>query len=517
MLWLIGWLLPALACNLPVPPNRVANDAAQATLTALQSQTIQSGEASAYTPGSMDALQDANTAPSSLDVFPTILPQTPEPDQSRLEGNAYIYYTRSGDTRQALALRFGVPLDDIPNPQNDRGNALLPPGIKFAIPARPDMPDPFPLLLPDSEVVYSPTTAGFSVVDYVQSAGGFLSTYMEEIDGERFSGGEIVERAAVETSINPRVLLAFLEYRSGWVRGSPSGADSNRYPIGFFTDGYAGLYKELLLSARQLTIGYYGWRSGKTLELVFPGGVRRRLDPLLNPGSAAVQTLFAQLYSPARWQSELSEPGGFLAVYAAMFGDPWARAAIAGPLLPFDLAQPSLELPFQPGETWSLTGGPHPAWGVGSPWGGLDLAPASVEPGCTVSRFWVTSAASGLVIRSANGAVALDLDGDGLESTGWVLVFLHIAREERVESGRLLDVNERVGHPSCEGGVATGTHVHLARKYNGEWIAAGQPAPFLLSGWQAWEGEKAYSGALIRGDQVVTARPDGSHTSLITR
>jgi hypothetical protein len=32
---------------------------------------------------------------------------------------------------------------------------------------------------------------------------------------------------------------------------------------------------------------------------------------------------------------------------------------------------------------------------------------------------------------------------------------------------------DRIGHPSCEGGAANATHVHIARRYNGEWIPAG--------------------------------------------
>jgi LasA protease len=174
-------------------------------------------------------------------------------------------------------------------------------------------------------------------------------------------------------------------------------------------------------------------------------------------------------------------------------------------------------LPFAPGETWSLTGGPHLAWGIGSAWGGIDFAPANVEKGCSVSRYYATAAAPGLVVRSGRSVVLIDLDGDGFEGTGWVLLYLHIASQDRIPAGTRVNTDDPIGHPSCEGGVATGTHVHLARKYNGEWLAASGPVPMLLSGWQVWSGEKPYSGALTRGDEIVTARPDDAHTSLITR
>jgi hypothetical protein len=187
------------------------------------------------------------------------------------------------------------------------------------------------------------------------------------------------------------------------------------------------------------------------------------------------------------------------------------------PLFPPGLAAPVMELPFLPGERWSLTAGPHISWASGSPRGALDLAPVTGEPPCAVSPAWATASAPGVVVRSDHGALALDLDGDGYEQTGWVLLYMHLADSERALVGTRVNVDDPLGHPSCEGGSATGTHVHLARKYNGEWIPAAGMFPFILSGWVAQVGERPYDGALVKGDQVVTARPDGSHQSTIMR
>jgi LasA protease len=76
---------------------------------------------------------------------------------------------------------------------------------------------------------------------------------------------------------------------------------------------------------------------------------------------------------------------------------------------------------------------------------------------------------------------------------------------------------DHLGHPSCEGGMATGTHVHFARKYNGEWIAADGPMPFMLSGWVAHAGTEAYKGSLTRGDVVIPANTFGSYDTHIMR
>jgi hypothetical protein len=113
--------------------------------------------------------------------------------------------------------------------------------------------------------------------------------------------------------------------------------------------------------------------------------------------------------------------------------------------------------------------------------------------------------------------VAIDLDGDGNEHTGWVLIYYHIPEEDRVPMGIQLTQDALIGHPSCEGGQATGTHLHFTRKFDGEWIDINSAFPLVLSGWQAFAGEKRYEGYLQKGDLIVTSRPDGSHGSTIIR
>ena len=111
----------------------------------------------------------------------------------------------------------------------------------------------------------------------------------------------------------------------------------------------------------------------------------------------------------------------------------------------------------------------------------------------------------------------VDLDGDGYEQTGWNILYMHIASTERVKVGTWLETNDRIGHPSCEGGVSTGSHLHFARKFNGEWVTADGPIPFILSGWRVVAGNKAYEGKLVRDDQIVTADPNGQSISHIIR
>jgi murein DD-endopeptidase MepM/ murein hydrolase activator NlpD len=111
----------------------------------------------------------------------------------------------------------------------------------------------------------------------------------------------------------------------------------------------------------------------------------------------------------------------------------------------------------------------------------------------------------------------LDLDGDGDERTGWVVFYLHIAEKDRIAVGTVVQQGDPIGHPSCEGGTSTGTHVHIARKYNGEWIPAVGVIPFNLEGWTPIEGSNAYQGKLVRGSEEVIANMLSGSTSMITR
>ena len=464
--------------------------------------------------------------PSGLEAAqptPTTLGATPAPtvaitpEAALIDG--YVYYlTQQGDTLTALAKRFNVPEDEILTPTPLNNDKLLPVGMPLQIQNLLDQYFPYNTnILPDSEVIYGPSVGDFDTIAYIESAGGFLATYEEEVKEQTLSGPEIVNIVAVETSTNPRLLLAFLEYQSGWVLGYPPGAESDPYPIGFGATLDTGLYKELMITARVLAQGFYGWRDGSRLRLSFYGGESARLAPGLNAGSTALMALFASLYPQEVWETHLYGESTFLDFYWEMFGDYTSRAARVEPYLLHTTEEPELMLPFAPGEEWSFTGGPHITWQTGTPRGAVDFAPVSGEGPCITSAWWATAAAPGLVIRSERNVVAIDLDGDGDEGTGWVLVYMHIAEQDRPFVGLQVERDDPIGHPSCEGGNSTGTHVHFARKFNGEWIGVDDPLPMVLSGWRVYAGDRRYEGYMQKGAQIVTAVPYGSSDAKIIR
>jgi hypothetical protein len=125
-------------------------------------------------------------------------------------------------------------------------------------------------ILPDSEVVYSPSAIDFDVKTYINTIGGYLSSYTEFL-GSRgvISGAEIIEKVAIDNSINPRVLLSLLEYQSHWVLGQPNSLAETDYPMGHVDLEQKGLQKQLTWAVNQLSSGYYRWRAGAMVEIEF--------------------------------------------------------------------------------------------------------------------------------------------------------------------------------------------------------------------------------------------------------
>lgn len=423
------------------------------------------------------------------------------------------YVVQPGDILSAIAERFSVSMEAIVAANNLANPNALQVGQRLVIPAvEPQPTGPADKIIPDSELVYGPLGAATDVEKFLRSKGGYLAGYSQDINGETLTGAQIVVHIAQAYSVNPRLLLALLEYRSGWVT-NPNPAETYN-PFGYIDDWYAGLYRQLAWAAVHLNSGFYRWRAVSVTDWVLADGAVVPVAPTLNAGTAGVQNFFAHLDGYTAWLRDVS-PGGFYATYYALFGYPFDYAI--EPLVPAHLIQPLMHLPFGEGEAWSFTGGPHLAWDAGTPFGALDFAPPGEAQGCVEVDYWVTAVAGGLVTRTGDGVVILDLDLDGNEGSGWVVLFMHIESRDRVQPGTTLRAGDRVGHPSCEGGLSSGTHVHLARKFNGVWIAADGGLPFNLDGWiSAGTGEE-YVGTLTRGGVEVESFEGNSIVNQVRR
>jgi len=454
-----------------------------------------------------DMLQSTVQSPTQAPA-PTSTPppaSTPLPTRPAYQpGELVEYVAQAGDTLPAIAAHFNTTVKEIraANAFIPLDVTTMPPGMPMKIPIyyEPLWGTPYQII-PDSQFINGPAAAGFDPVAFVNSQPGWLKNYQDYAGDQNMRGGEIIQFVALNYSVSPRLLLALLEFQLQALSGSAMPENvQDGYPLGHVDTSATGLYRQLAWAANFLNNQYYNWRAGSLQEFFLTDGQIVRPDPWQNAASVALQVYFSQRIPPDEYSNSIGADG-YAASFRRLFGDPWTTA----PHIPGSLRQPFFRLPFLPGALWAYTGGPHTPWGDDMPLAAIDFAPPLSVGGCTATDLFSTAVADGIIARTGNGIVVLDLDGDADERTGWVIFYLHIATRDKVSQGARVKAGDPIGHPSCEGGKSTGTHTHIARKYNGEWVLADGPLAFNMEGWQVRNGPAVYLGYLERNGQRIKA------------
>ncbi len=463
---------------------------------------------------------DAKSKPALfLGEVPVEIIVSPTPDAIKpvptLRADASIYTVKANDTLAKIALNHQVSVSQIlAENQLDNPN-LIEIGQELIIPPATINEEGSGMkIISDSELIYGPTAAGFALGDVIAQKGSYLLSYSEEIEGDVFSGADIIQRVADENSVNPRLLISLLEYQSHWLSEARPAENTIKYPMGFASAYREGLYKQLSWAANELNRGYYLWEQNRLAVWTLVDGAVFRINPTINNGTAGVQYLLGLLNGKQGWQMAVSE-AGFQHTYLELFGNPFNNSMDL--LLPEEILQPSFILPFEKDAAWYYTSGPHGGWNDGSPWAALDFAPPGEPMGCMISNSPVLAITSGKVVRTGNGAVVLDLDGDGIEQTGWTIHYMHIDSEGRIAEGSTVSAGDVIGYTSCEGGFSSATHLHIARRYNGVWVAAFGELPFVMDGWVPTSAGIEYDGFMEKEGIIVEAWNGQSTINQISR
>ncbi|NMA13244.1 MAG: LysM peptidoglycan-binding domain-containing protein [Chloroflexi bacterium] len=446
----------------------------------------------------------ANTS-QKLDAIPT------------LRADMVTYEIAEGDTISKIATSFQISkkalieANDLANPD------IISVGQKLNIPPQtPDIQDEGFLILPDADMIYGPAVSGFQLAEFNQEfPNSYLIGYIEPTPTpiptkeaeeltepvlfEARSGSEILEQIALQNSVNPKVLLALMEFQTASITNPrPNGNQRLGVLVHLGLRG-TNFANELAWTADKLNYGYYQWKNNRINQWILNDDTVVAVNPEINAATAALQYFFSQIYGKDDWLYAVSE-FGFNMTYRKLFDI--TEINYRQDALPASF--PELSFPFPAGETWNFTSGPHYGWSNGTPWSAVDFIPPKVI-GCESSDAWVVAAADGIIIYSDRGVVLQDLDGDGDPATGWLLVYLHIATRDRIANGQTVVTGDYLGHTSCEGGISNGTHIHFARRYNGEWIPIDSETPLIMSGWTVVPTGSVYDGFLVKGDQSVEA------------
>jgi LasA protease len=465
----------------------------------------------------------AENEPDSLLAAPEVNQQlaVEVADVGAVSGNLPTSHTvQPGDTLGAIAQQYNTTIERLIELNALTNADIIEVGQVITLPPAPNLITPAEILLSNALLVRNDHGGTFDTAAFVASQPGYIRTAVDEVitnranglaDIERLPAAQIVDRVSQEFGVDVRLLLALLEYRAGWLT-NPQPAEALRtFPMISEEDAGAinreGLYRQLAWTANELNRGYYGQKYNNWRILEFPESEDLLYAEDLNAATVALQYFLHLNRLYPSWQRDVS-PEGFISVYNSYFGNPT-------PDLPDPLTgigeQPTLALPFGQGEIWYFTGGPHGGWGSGSAWASVDFAPPDDrqqgDPLCYTSEFTVNAVASGVIAHSRRGAVALDLDGDGNELTGWTIMYLHLA--DQISEGTPVNAGDPVGRASCEGGFSTATHMHIGRRYNGEWLPAScencTVPPLVMSGWtvfgipgQEYQGFFVKNGAETR-------------------
>ncbi len=459
----------------------------------------------------------------SITPQPTLVQLTPLPTHPQikleriptLRSEDTSHIVAEGETITIIAAKNLVSKNAIIEKNKINNPDLIAVGEELIIPAQiPDFQDAGYEILPEKAILFGRSAGNFDIQEFLtEHPQSYLSNYIEpeptpnpEIKKsdqknsfQPRNGAEILYQTAVQNSIDPRILIALMEFQTHSISEKKPNGNQKNSVIAHLGSYYEPLARQLAWAADTLNEGYYNWKNNKTNLWILDDETLVSVNPKVNASSAALQYFFSKIFGTEDWLYAISK-NGFSLTYQQLFGEELENDIRNTESMTF----PKLDLPFASGEIWSYTSGPHVGWTDGTPWSAIDFAPPDAV-GCNLSQYWITASAPGIIVYSNNGLVIEDLDGDGNLGTGWTLIYLHVESRNRIEKDIRVDRGTQIGHPSCEGGIANGSHVHLARRYNGEWIPISQDYPMILSGWEVFSAGSDYDGYLEKNGRLIEA------------
>jgi LysM repeat protein len=268
--------------------------------------------------------QALSPIPGSPLSFPT-----PDPTRPASESALREYVVQSGDTLYGIALAHGMSLETIMSENSLPDPNQLTVGQTLVLPGPPDGQTSDFKIIPDGRLVRGPGAGAFDVFEFVAQMPGYIRLATDVVKEETLTGAEIVQQVSLEFSVDARLLLTVLEYRSGWLSNPSPSEEIKQYPLGiqeFAGVDRSGLYRQLTWAADQLNRGYYGWKYRGLTTLELEDGLRLMYSPGLNAGTVGVQYMLSQGTPFAAWEQQV-EPDGIYATYVAYFGDPFSGSA----------------------------------------------------------------------------------------------------------------------------------------------------------------------------------------------
>ena len=160
--------------------------------------------------------------------------------------NAGKYTVQTGDTLGSIAQSYGISVNVL-----EQANGISDPNL-ISVGQTLNVPQPQSgevgssfKIIPNSELVYGPASAQFDVAAFIKNAGGYLGNYTEvvndptlpDVDGKTLTAAQIILEVAQDYSVNPRLLLALIEYSKRMGHASQPRPGYARLSIGLYQPG----------------------------------------------------------------------------------------------------------------------------------------------------------------------------------------------------------------------------------------------------------------------------------------
>jgi len=354
-------------------------------------------------------------------------------------------------------------------------------------------------LVSDGQFVWGPNVGDFDLTAFLQERGSPLASL-----------ANAVEVNAAYYGINPRVLLAVLETRYGLVTALPDGmADAGL--IALIEDTSQTLHNAFYDHLYQ-----WGSRAGNAAAdtppaIALADGASLQIADGTSSGSYAVAAALGTDQTPASADTLLAADaaGGFEAVFIELFPgvDPLDASNDINPssLPPDDL----LQFPFPLDSAWRFSGVHSWAGGdYGSDRSSMDFSTTwSNFPNFPYKNTVAAAGGNARIITPYAGHLPcwVEIDHGG----GWTTSYYHL-RNIGSTSGSIGNLSRNqligaIGTETCNGGFASGAHVHFTLWYNG---ALFDLDGVKLSGWTvhvdwAAQGDDTYNSGYIERDGVT--------------
>ncbi|RPJ43150.1 MAG: hypothetical protein EHM21_11910, partial [Chloroflexi bacterium] len=192
----LAWWLAVVACSRNLAPQSQMNATLQAAPTQTSAIPTQTVSAAPEIGATADGGQ-ANPQPAAPAREPTSTagPLGPNPTSRVTQEPPILYYTQAGDTLNAVAARFNVQPKEINSPEKIKTEGLFDPGVLLLIPPRLGETSSSTPLIPDSEVIYSPSALDFDIKEFSLEAGGMLAKdYREWRSNGWYDGPGVIQR-----------------------------------------------------------------------------------------------------------------------------------------------------------------------------------------------------------------------------------------------------------------------------------------------------------------------------------